>query len=119
MLNKCQALGNNLNNLDFVLKNILEPISFFFTEITWIQSKVKMEEEQFNNLSEADSGLHWHPFKSQNIVHDLRRREISHDIRGTHFHRARSFYQQIVPNLSVLNVEKPPCYLRKFSPDGK
>ncbi|GFR97412.1 DET1 homolog [Elysia marginata] len=77
-----------------------------------------MGEEQ-NCLSDDDVGIQWRPFKSQNIVHDLRRREISHDIRGTYFNRARRFYQQLVPNLSVLNVEKPPCYLRKFSPDGK
>lgn len=66
-----------------------------------------------------DIGMRGRRFKSQNIVHDLKRREINHNIRGTYFNRTRCFYQQLVPNLSVLNVEKPPCYLRKFSPDGK
>lgn len=38
---------------------------------------------------------------------------------GTHFHTARQYYQNICPNFTVINVEKPPCFLRKFSPDGK
>jgi de-etiolated-1 len=32
---------------------------------------------------------------------------------------ARQFYKNIFPNFSVTNVEKPPCYLRKFSPTGQ
>lgn len=38
---------------------------------------------------------------------------------GTHFHTARQFYQNVFPNFTLINVEKPPCFLRKFSPDGK
>lgn len=38
---------------------------------------------------------------------------------GTHVHNARQFYQNVFPNFTVMNVEKPPCFLRKFSPDGK
>lgn len=38
---------------------------------------------------------------------------------GSHFHVARQFYQNVFPNFTVINVEKPPCFLRKFSPDGK
>ncbi|GBP31583.1 DET1 homolog [Eumeta japonica] len=38
---------------------------------------------------------------------------------GSHFHVVREFYQNVFPNLTIVNVEKPPCFLRKFSPDGK
>ncbi|XP_014239003.1 DET1 homolog [Trichogramma pretiosum] len=56
----------------------------------------------------------------QNIVLRLRRRETLGCLHpGTHVHTARQFYQNIFPNYTVVNVEKPPCFLRKFSPDGK
>ena len=56
----------------------------------------------------------------QNIVIRLNQRETHGCIKpGTHFHVCRSFYQNVVPNFTIVNVEKPPCFLRKFSPDGK
>lgn len=58
--------------------------------------------------------------KSQNIVNRLVTREtFGYQKPGTHFHVARQFYQNVFPNFSIINVEKPPCFLRKFSPDGK
>lgn len=56
----------------------------------------------------------------QNIVLRLSRREtMGCTYPGTHVHVARQFYQNIFPNFTVMNVEKPPCFLRKFSPDGR
>ena len=55
----------------------------------------------------------------QNILTRLRHREIHCGRPGTHYHRARQFYTNIFPNFTVVNIEKPPCFLRKFSPDGK
>ena len=56
----------------------------------------------------------------QNIVMRLRRREtIGCPYPGTHVLNARQFYQNVFPNFTVVNVEKPPCFLRKFSPDGR
>lgn len=56
----------------------------------------------------------------QNIVIRLKNREtFAYKKPGTHFHTARQFYQNVFPNFTVINVEKPPCFLRKFSPDGK
>lgn len=56
----------------------------------------------------------------QNIVIRLKNRETySFKRPGSHFHIARQFYQNVFPNFTVINVEKPPCFLRKFSPDGK
>jgi de-etiolated-1 len=59
---------------------------------------------------------------SQNLAARLRARETF----GTSFCRAnarintsRGFYTNIYPNYTMVNVEKPPCFLRKFSPDGK
>ncbi|RWS25847.1 DET1-like protein, partial [Leptotrombidium deliense] len=34
-------------------------------------------------------------------------------------HSCRNFYQNVFPNLTVVNIDKPPCFLRKFTPDGK
>jgi len=31
----------------------------------------------------------------------------------------RAFYVSVTPNYTVVNVEKPPCFLRKFTPDGR
>ncbi|XP_019878959.1 DET1 homolog [Aethina tumida] len=57
---------------------------------------------------------------AQNIVLRLNHRQIfSYKKPGTHYHSARQFHQNIVPNYTLINVEKPPCFLRKFSPDGK
>lgn len=59
-------------------------------------------------------------FDPQNIVMRLRRREtIGCLYPGTHVLVARQFYQNVFPDLTIVNVEKPPCFLRKFSPDGK
>lgn len=56
----------------------------------------------------------------QNVVVRLRRREtMGCPFPGTHVHCARQFYQNVFPNFTVMNVEKPPCFLRKFSPDGR
>lgn len=58
--------------------------------------------------------------QAQNIVIRLHNRQIfGYKKPGTHFHTARYFYQNVFPNFTVINVEKPPCFLRKFSPDGK
>ncbi|XP_012273076.1 DET1 homolog [Orussus abietinus] len=56
----------------------------------------------------------------QNLVIRLRRRETLGCLYpGTQIIDARQFYQNIYPNFTVVNVEKPLCFLRKFSPDGK
>lgn len=54
---------------------------------------------------------------SQNIITRLRHREQGRW--NGYCYNYRLFYTNIVPNLSIINVEKPPCYLRKFSLDGK
>lgn len=57
--------------------------------------------------------------KPQNIVCRIIARERGPNRPGTNVHIAREFYQNIYPNLTVINVEKPAGFLRKFSPDGK
>ncbi|XP_077989109.1 DET1 homolog [Glandiceps talaboti] len=56
---------------------------------------------------------------NQNIVYRLQQRQTHSCKPGTHFHAARVFHQNVFPNFTVVNVEKPPCFLRKFSPDGQ
>ncbi|XP_057291122.1 DET1 homolog [Hydractinia symbiolongicarpus] len=55
---------------------------------------------------------------NQNIVKKLIHRETFQIRPNTNFHVARSFTLNVFPNFTVTNVEKPPCFLRKFSPDG-
>ena len=64
---------------------------------------------------------------SQNIVNRLFMREIhgpssqskARTHRGRLVNTARGFYMNIYPNYTLVNVEKPPCFLRKFTPCGK
>ncbi|CAJ0940801.1 unnamed protein product [Ranitomeya imitator] len=57
--------------------------------------------------------------QNQNVIHRLERRKISSGKPGSHWHQVRIFHQNVFPNYTVVNVEKPPCFLRKFSPDGR
>ncbi|XP_077935020.1 DET1 homolog isoform X4 [Halichoerus grypus] len=57
--------------------------------------------------------------QNQNVIHRLEQRRISSGKAGTHWHQVRVFHQNVFPNFTVVNVEKPPCFLRKFSPDGR
>lgn len=58
--------------------------------------------------------------RTQNIVNRLTSRQIWGARKpGTNSYVVREFYQCVYPNLSIQHVEKPPCYLRKFSPDGR
>ncbi|XP_071529937.1 DET1 homolog [Panulirus ornatus] len=54
----------------------------------------------------------------QNLVVRLFHREI-HKQSHCQMHTDRFFYQNVTPNFTVTNVQKPPCFLRKFSPDGR
>ena len=70
--------------------------------------------------SDGESVLMPRKIPPLNIIVRLIQRETCGYVRpGTRFHMCRSFYQNIVPNFTVVNVEKPPCFLRKFTPDGK
>nr|SVE76877.1 EOG090X028J [Daphnia lumholtzi]SVE77473.1 EOG090X028J [Daphnia lumholtzi]SVE78103.1 EOG090X028J [Daphnia lumholtzi]SVE78731.1 EOG090X028J [Daphnia lumholtzi] len=52
-----------------------------------------------------------------NVVIRLIKRETN--VKPGNYNVCRAFYQTIVPNFTIVNVEKPPCYLRKFTPNGK
>lgn len=56
---------------------------------------------------------------SRNIVNKLIRREAFGIKPCTNVYYTRNLLQSIVPNFTIINVEKPPCFLRKFSPDGR
>nr|CAG4651641.1 EOG090X028J [Triops cancriformis] len=57
---------------------------------------------------------------AQNVVLRLRCREMYGSKKaGSPLWASRSFYQNIFPNFTVVNIDRPPCFLRKFSPDGK
>lgn len=55
----------------------------------------------------------------QNVVLRVIRRETHASKPAVHFPAARAFHQNVFPNFTIVNVEKPPCFLRKFSPDGQ
>lgn len=55
----------------------------------------------------------------QNIALKLRDREINMTRqRSSIFNITRRFYQNITPNFTCINIEKPACFIRKFTPDG-
>uniref|UniRef100_UPI00358E19AB DET1 homolog isoform X2 n=1 Tax=Myxine glutinosa TaxID=7769 RepID=UPI00358E19AB len=56
---------------------------------------------------------------NQNIVWRLEQRRVDSGPSGTHWYKVRRLHQNVVPNFTVVNVEKPPGFLRKFSPDGR
>ncbi|XP_060062548.1 DET1 homolog [Ylistrum balloti] len=56
---------------------------------------------------------------NQNIVQRFFYQQTHASLPGAQFNRARSLYTNVFPNFTVVNVEKPPCFLRKFSPDGR
>jgi len=57
----------------------------------------------------------------QNIVQRLLSRELHAGRRRScsATTTARIFFTNVFPNYTVINVEKPACFLRKFSPDGR
>ena len=67
----------------------------------------------------SSGGITPRRMSAQNIVYRLRAREMHVSKPGAQFHVARSFHTNVFPNYTVISVEKPPCFLRKFSPDGR
>lgn len=67
----------------------------------------------------SEPGIPHRKIPPQSIVLRLRDRETCSARPGTHFHIARQFHKNVFPNFTITNVEKPPCYLRKFSPTGQ
>lgn len=58
--------------------------------------------------------------KSQNIVDRLRWREtLGIRCNVNPYFVTRPFHQSVLPNLTVCDIEKPACFLRKFTPDGR
>ncbi|XP_060595319.1 DET1 homolog [Ruditapes philippinarum] len=78
-----------------------------------------MKKGEIDNSLPLEYYLKPRKIHSQNAVYRLRQRETHAGRPGSHFHRARVFYTNIFPNFTVVNVEKPPCFLRKFSSDGR
>lgn len=66
-----------------------------------------------------DLGFKVKTVKDLSILHRLRNRETFISKPNTHHHVARKFYCNILPNFTIIDVENPPCFLRKFSPDGR
>ena len=57
---------------------------------------------------------------SQNIVSRLAARQMfGAQYRRHSLNTVRGFHTNIFPDFTLVNVEKPPCFLRKFSPDGR
>ena len=57
---------------------------------------------------------------TQNVVPRLLHREINGSRHRRNFlNTTRGFYTNVYPNYTLINLEKPPCFLRKFTPDGK
>ncbi|CAH9102348.1 unnamed protein product [Cuscuta europaea] len=57
-------------------------------------------------------------FRSSNVTSRIFERQISTPAPGTSIHRARRFYENIVPSYTVYDVECPDHSFRKFTEDG-
>ncbi|KAG0622328.1 hypothetical protein M758_3G089800 [Ceratodon purpureus] len=57
--------------------------------------------------------------RSENIVHRLFSRQISRGSPNTHLHRARGFYENVVPSHTVYEVDCPDQWWRRFTNDGQ
>jgi de-etiolated-1 len=69
----------------------------------------------------ASGGELWpRKIPAQNLVLRLNARQIfgKRHRRGG-INTDRGFHTNIFPDFTLVNVEKPPCFLRKFTPDGK
>jgi len=71
-------------------------------------------------LSDDTGGIVPRRIPPQNIVQRLLFRELNAGKRRccNATITSRIFFTNVFPNYTVINVEKPACFLRKFSPDG-
>ncbi|GFY38034.1 DET1 homolog [Trichonephila inaurata madagascariensis] len=100
VVNKCRSLDSNVTKHDYCT---LQP--------------PKADED---NACQNKNIIYRRKIPNQNIVTRLIKRE-------THFvkssvssqYAVKWLHQNVVPNFTVVDIEKPPCFLRKFSPDGK
>ena len=67
----------------------------------------------------SDEDLPTRKIPIQNLAHRLRLRQVERSRPATHFHVARLFHECVFPNFTVVNIQKPASFLRKFSPDGR
>ncbi|CAG2106754.1 unnamed protein product [Medioppia subpectinata] len=89
-----------------------------------IESKAKkrcldaIEEQEFTEWE----GIKRRRICPQNVVIRLLRRELSfggHRSGRSERNGMRALHQNIAPNFTIVNIEKPNCFLRKFTPDGR
>ena len=72
-------------------------------------SEIKLNDSTFINSQEP---IKPRKIPSQNIIHRLHQRQ-------TYGSNSKAFYTNIFPNFTVSGVNRPRCFLRKFTPDGK
>ncbi|KMS98734.1 hypothetical protein BVRB_3g069140 [Beta vulgaris subsp. vulgaris] len=58
-------------------------------------------------------------FKSNNLVARLFERQTHRSTPGTNIHRARHFYENLVPSYTLYDVDCPDHSFRKFTEDGQ
>lgn len=95
------------------IQDIVSDMDYLF--LTPMKDSISYRDE---TVMDDEPGIPVHRIPPQNLVIRLFHREI-HKISHYQAHANRSFYQNINPNFTVTNVQKPPCFLRKFSPDGR
>ncbi|XP_054717126.1 DET1 homolog [Uloborus diversus] len=73
-----------------------------------------------HQYAHSGQGIYRRKIPNQNIVARLIKRETCFVKPSVSpYYAVRYFHQNVVPNYTIVNIEKPPCFLRKFSPDGK
>ncbi len=83
------------------------------------KGKRRLNDSEENGFNEWE-GIKRRRISPQNLVIRLQRRETySCRQNRSQFNVLRAFHQNLLPNFTVVNIEKPPCFLRKFTPDGR
>jgi len=69
--------------------------------------------------NDVENSLEPRRIPPQNVVIRIKARQVyGSKYRRKSIDTSRGFYTNIFPNFTLSNVEKPPCFVRKFSPDG-
>ncbi|XP_054160783.1 DET1 homolog [Oppia nitens] len=123
MCKKCESCDGHQNSLiDGCRRNEVSTVSVVPRKLVATKRPIDAsanDDQEFNDWE----GIKRRRICPQNLVIRLLRREVSYGRPvggcGIGRHGLRSLHQNIVPNFTIVNIEKPNCFLRKFTPDGR
>ncbi|CAG2162147.1 unnamed protein product [Oppiella nova] len=123
MCKKCEIIDTTRETHNNSLGRVCSDIGVKSGDMTSKAKKRGFDAIDNNRFTEAFTeweGIKRRRICPQNVVIRLLRREVSFGGTGrTGRCSVRALHQNIAPNFTVVNIEKPNCFLRKFTPDGR